>query len=314
MKKIDPEVVVVGGSNVDIKGYPEGDYIPHTSNPGQVTDRLGGVARNIAENLGILGATTALLSAVGKDHYGEELVKETDKEDLDLSGLIRSRQHGTGRYVVLHDETGEMVGAVSDMQVTDEITPEYLEKYRKKVERADFIVLDANPGGKAIDRLLSIAEINDSCRVVVDPVSVEKARKISPFLDRFDIITPNKEEASSLFSLEWAEAPPLEELAVKVKRRVGEKNLDLSVVLTGGREGLALVSSKGIYTFVPDKVPEEQVVDTTGAGDALTAAMVYSLLRGREMEKALQFGLRAAVEATKSRRTVRLDMKTALEK
>ncbi len=314
MKKIDPEVVVVGGSNVDIKGYPGGDYIPHTSNPGQVTDRLGGVARNIAENLGILGARTALLSAVGDDHYGEELVKETEKEDLDLSCLIRSRQHGTGRYVVLHDETGEMVGAVSDMQVTDEITPEYLTKYRKEVVGTDFIVLDANPGRKTIDRLLSIAEVNESGRVVVDPVSVEKARKISPFLDRVDIITPNKEEVVSLFSLEQVKEPPLEELAVKVKGRVGEKNLDLSVVLTGGREGLALINSEGFRTFVPDTIPEEEVVGTTGAGDTLTAAMVYSLLRSGEMEEALNYGLRAAVEATKSRRTVRLDLKYALEK
>lgn len=215
MNKIDPEVVVVGGSNVDIKGYPEGNYISHTSNPGQVTDRLGGVARNIAENLGILGAKTVLLSAVGEDHYGEELIKETKKESLDLSRLTQSRNYGTGRYVVLHDETGEMVGAVSDMQVTDEITPEYLKKYRKEVEGADFIVLDANPGREAIGRLLSMAEINNLGTVVVDPVSVEKARKISSFLDRVDIVTPNKEEAVSLFSLEVNSESSLEELAIK---------------------------------------------------------------------------------------------------
>lgn len=254
------------------------------------------------------------MSAVGEDHYGEELIKETKKESLDLSRLIQSRKYGTGRYVVLHDESGEMVGAVSDMQVTDEITPEYLKRYRKEVEGADFIVLDANPGRKAIDRLLSMAEINDLGRVVVDPVSVEKARKISPFLDRVDIITPNKEEAESLFSLEQAESPPIEELAVKVKKRVREENPDLSVVLTAGREGLALVSSKKIRTFVPDTVPEEEVVGTTGAGDTLTAAMISSLLKGREMEEALQYGLRAAAETTKTRRTVRLDLKYALEK
>ncbi len=313
MNKIDPEVVVVGGSNVDIKGYPGGDYIPHTSNPGQVTDRLGGVARNIAENLGILGTKTALLSAVGEDHYGEELIKETEKEDLDLSCLIRSRQHGTGRYVVLHDETGEMVGAVSDMQVTKEITPEYLDGYRKEVTQADFIVLDANPGREALARVLSFGESKDSGTVVVDPVSVEKARKVRGFLDRVDIITPNREEAVSLFSLGETEEWSLEELAGKIKKRVGEKNLELSVVLTAGREGLALISSKSFCTFVPDRIPEEEVIGTTGAGDTLTAAMIYSLLRGGEMKEAVQYGLQAAVEATKSRRTVRLDLKSALE-
>lgn len=313
MNKIDPEVVVVGGSNVDIKGYPDGDYIPHTSNPGQVTDRLGGVARNIAENLGILGAKTVLLSAVGEDHYGEELLKETEKGALELSCLIRSRKYGTGRYVVLHDEKGEMVGAVSDMKVTSEITPEYLEEYRKEVKRADFIVLDANPDREAMARTLSFGGSKDSGIVVVDPVSVEKARKVSDFLGRIDIITPNKEEAASLFSLERNEEYSLDELAGKVKKRVEKENLEISVVLTAGKEGVALVSSKGFRTFVPDSILEEEVVGTTGAGDTLTAAMIYNLLRGGEMEEALQYGLQAAVESTKSRRTVRLGLKSALE-
>lgn len=88
----------------------------------------------------------------------------------------------------------------------------------------------------------------------------------------------------------------------------------MSVVLTAGRESLALVSSRGFRIFVPDTIPEDEVVGTTGAGDTLTAAMVYSLLRGGKMEEALRYGLHAAVEATKSRRTVRLDLKSALEK
>lgn len=313
MKSFNPEVIVVGGSNIDVKGYSDCDYISRTSNPGKVTDRLGGVARNIAENLGILGAKTALLSAVGEDHYGDELIKETKKEGLDLSRLIRSRKYGTGRYVVLHDESGEMVGAVSDMQVTDEITPDYLDKHRKDIKRADFIALDANPGREAIARLLSITESNDSGRVVVDPVSVEKARKISQFLDRVDIITPNKEEAVSLFSLNEDIKYSLDELAGKVMNQVKEKSLELSVVLTVGSEGLALVAPGGFRTFAPQLVSGEEIIGTTGTGDTLTAAMLSSLLKGGEMEEALRYGLQAAAEATKTRRTVRLDLKSALE-
>ena len=56
-------VVVIGGAGIDINGFPSGKLIQKSSNPGRVKLSLGGVGRNIAENLARLGLNVKLLSA-----------------------------------------------------------------------------------------------------------------------------------------------------------------------------------------------------------------------------------------------------------
>ena len=62
-----PEVIVIGGANVDIKGRSRAAVMPGTSNPGEVIVSPGGVGRNIAENLARLDVSTALLAMTGDD-------------------------------------------------------------------------------------------------------------------------------------------------------------------------------------------------------------------------------------------------------
>lgn len=313
MSKPKVKAVVLGGSNIDLKGYPEGNYLPRTSNPGEIIERMGGVARNIAENLGLLGVPTLLLTAVGDDHYGDELVQRTDKDALDLSRVIRSSKHGTGRYLVLHDEAGEMVGAISDMGVMGEVTPAYLERNRSLIETSEVLALDANPGSQTLEKLFSILRNRADKTIVADPVSVDKAVKLRNYLDQVDIITPNEDEARALFGLEVLKTNELEPLAGKVQSSLRSLDIGLSVVVTSGDDGLALVTGKRVRRFNPVTVPNEEIKDTTGAGDTLTAAMIYALLEGNSLLNGIDLGIRAASEAVKSRRTVNLNLKTALE-
>ena len=60
------EVVVIGGSNIDIIGSPQYDFIAKDSNPGQIEITANGVGRNIAENLSCLGINCTLLTCIGK--------------------------------------------------------------------------------------------------------------------------------------------------------------------------------------------------------------------------------------------------------
>lgn len=314
MTKLKGKAVVLGGSNVDLKGYPEANYLPGTSNPGEVIERLGGVARNIAENLGLFGVPTSLLTAVGDDHYGKELAQRTDKDPLDLSRVIRSSKHGTGRYLVLHDEAGEMIGAISDMEVMGEVTADYLEKNRSLIEKSKILALDANPGKRALERLFSILQKNSGITVVADPVSVDKAIKLRDYLDRVDIITPNEDEARALFQLEDLKSNELETIAKKVQDALKSSDLEVSVVVTSGQDGLTLVTRETLHRLSPVSVPSKRVKGTTGAGDTLTAAMIYALLAGDGILEGLDLGTRAAAEAIKSRRTVNLDLKSLLER
>ena len=66
-----PYAVVVGGVNMDIGGVSAGPLVPADSNPGAVRMSLGGVGRNIAHNMALLGVDTRLLTAFGDDLYAQ---------------------------------------------------------------------------------------------------------------------------------------------------------------------------------------------------------------------------------------------------
>lgn len=105
-------VVVVGGSNVDIKARSTSALVGATSNPGTVVRTPGGVGRNVAENLARLGSRVALVSTVGSDPDGDWLLEQTAVAGVDVSPVLRGGQ--TGRYVAVLDADGGLVAGVSD--------------------------------------------------------------------------------------------------------------------------------------------------------------------------------------------------------
>ena len=70
-------VLVIGGTLLDTKGKPDAGLEPGTSNPGQISRARGGTARNVAENLARLGTNVLLITAVGNDTIGRQLLAQT---------------------------------------------------------------------------------------------------------------------------------------------------------------------------------------------------------------------------------------------
>ena len=75
----EKKVTVIGGSNIDLQGFPNESLNLYDSNPGKIETSLGGVGRNISENLAKLDIPVRLISAVGNDFYGQKLIKESEK-------------------------------------------------------------------------------------------------------------------------------------------------------------------------------------------------------------------------------------------
>src|SRR5215510_3688762 len=90
-------MVCIGGANMDIKGRIAGRTVMGTSNPGTAVLSPGGVARNIAHNLALLGVRAALVSAVGRDALGTQLLAVTAAAGVDISGVLRTAD-ATGSY------------------------------------------------------------------------------------------------------------------------------------------------------------------------------------------------------------------------
>ena len=82
-------VTVIGGSNMDIQGFPNNPLVMYDSNPGKVDISMGGVGRNIAENLSRLNVNTKLISAIGNDLYGNTILSECKNLNIDVNDCVR---------------------------------------------------------------------------------------------------------------------------------------------------------------------------------------------------------------------------------
>ena len=164
-------VVVVGGVNMDIGGKSFASMIPGDSNPGTVTMSVGGVGRNIAHNISLLGMDARMLSAVGADLYGEKIAATCTACGLDFSRVRTVPGASTSTYVYLGGPDGDMALAVSDMEVCNEISPSYLEKNLTLLNGAQLVVVDANIPQESIEFLAE----HVTPPIFADPVSVTKA-------------------------------------------------------------------------------------------------------------------------------------------
>jgi pseudouridine kinase len=127
----DGPVVVIGATGMDIKGRAAEPLRTGTSVTGVVVSSLGGVARNVAENLARLEVPTVLLSAVGQDYDGDHLIQHTAAAGVDVSRVLRLPDVHTGSYVALLDPHGNLVYSVSEYDIVSAISPTYLHSHRK---------------------------------------------------------------------------------------------------------------------------------------------------------------------------------------
>ncbi len=286
---------------MDLKARSHASILAGTSNPGTSALSPGGVGRNVAENLARLGTRVHLVSAVGNDVLGEELLAVTGEAGVD-TGYVRVRPVRTGTYAAVLDTDGELVVAVADMVAADEITPLAIRAAREAMTLAGLIVIDGNPPVEALRHALAEAA-EAGVPVVIDPVSVPKAARIAPLLTQerpVFLVSPNRAELAALTGLRTdtdlglqAAIGTLHERGVRwVWVRLGAEGSLLSGP-DGGRRIPAIAS---------------EVVDVTGAGDAMLAAFCHELLRGADPFDAARFGHAAAALTVASPDTVCPDL------
>jgi pseudouridine kinase len=301
-----PTVVVIGGSNLDIKARSFDSMQLGTSNPGHSAMSAGGVGRNIAENLGRLGTHTILISSVGRDPAGETVLAQTAAAGVVLDHVHRT-DRATGTYVALLDDAGELVAAISDMSATEELGAGQIDAVDDVIASAALVVLDGNLAPEAMDVSLKHAQAA-GVRVILEPVSGPKATRILPHLTPkrpVYAITPNRDELAALTGLPTRTRPQVETAAGCLH--------DLGVALVWVRlgQGGSLLSQRALDGTTShhdlDALPTT-VEDVTGAGDSMLAAFCHALLQGRAPSEAARYGHAAAALTIASPHTVRADL------
>ena len=165
---------------------------------------------------------------------------------------------------------------ISDMDVTECITPQWLSGHIDRINRAEAVVIDANLSAESIDYLAA----NCTAPMVADPVSTVKAMKLKSILPRLRAIKPNALEAAAL----TGEQEP--EQAARALLRAGVEQVYVSL----GPEGILAAQGESLVRLPCENRP---VVNTTGAGDAATAAIVWAGVHGLDLAYAAAAALRA---------------------
>ncbi len=296
---LHPSVLVLGAASMDIKGRAAGPLVPGTSNHGQVRLSLGGVARNVAENLARLGVPTTLLAAVGDDAFGLEIVQRTAAAGVDTSHVLVLPGQRSATYAAILDDTGSMVVSVDDMHICQALTPQFVRAHRALFRQASMIILDANLSPRTLDTVLTLAK-PAKVPVCIDPVSIDLAERVRPRLCDYTIVTPNGDEAAVLCDA------PVNNLAQaeKAARKLVSCGVKI-VVITLGEEGLFYATAEGRGHIPPCRC---DVVDATGAGDALTAGVVYGMVNDLPVDECLRLGVSAATITLLSTETVSPEM------
>ena len=286
-------VTVIGGANVDIQGKPEGHLLMEDSNPGFIQTSLGGVGRNIADNMSKFNLDTRLITAIGDDKEGS-MVKDNARElGIDMDESITTTENRTSTYLYVLDEHGELVVAVSDMGIVEQLTPEYFRKLLNKIDHSPYTVIDANLPQNTIEYL---AENLASTRLVLDPVSITKAVRAKNVLGKFYAIKVNRTEAEALTGLSLDSKEKIAEAG----RMLVEQGVDRVFITLGGGGVYFRDQEDGFFR----EAIKTEVVNATGAGDAFTAAMIYGFAENLSKLDLVDFCIGASTIALSDEKTI----------
>lgn len=297
------QIICIGGANVDRKLHVKEKAHLGTSNPAASTQSVGGVSRNIAENLGRLGKDVTLLTASGADSDWS-FIADSSSLYMNLDQVAQIPGMATGSYTAVLDNEGELIIALADMEVYESITPDWLRKHDILLSRAQCIVADLNCPKETLQFLCHFAK-NHERPIVLIPVSSPKMNRLPDDLEGVTWLITNRDESEMFLNTEihteeqWKQA--LEKWLL-----LGIEN----VVITNGKKG-AMIGNKQEGIFHIPSIETKEIVDVTGAGDAFSSAVIYSWLEGKKLSDIAKAGAVNASKTLQSPYTVRHDLSAA---
>jgi pseudouridine kinase len=293
------EAIIIGGVTADIEGHPYGMLVYEDSNPGTISINFGGVGRNIAENLGRLGASVGFYSVVGDDLVGKTALRELADLGVDVTGVKLLAGENTAMYISILNLVGDMELALSNMDALERISPQLIDEAALSAADAKIVALDTNLTedtlGYAIERM-------GSKPLFLDPVSTVKAERAKKYIGKFHTIKPNRAEAEILLDMEIRDPKALEE--------AGKAFIDKGV-----KRAFISLSAGGVYyTDGVDSGFHKSIGNlegkgsATGAGDAFSAGVIYSFINQYDMSRTLKFSLAASSIAMEAKAAVNHDI------
>lgn len=281
-------IAVVGNVFVDIKGFPDDNYIPGGRNAGKVEIVHGGVGRNVAEDIANIELRPRFVSMVDDTPEGEEILRKLRNHKVNTD-YVPAVPNGMGMWLAVFDETGDIVGSISKRPDMSALEALINEKGDEIFADCDSIVVEIDLDKEIIKSVFKYAEkYKKRVYAVVANMSIASQRR--DFLQSIDCFVCNVEEAGILFVSDFEGMSP-EELCDELSQKVVSARIPSMVVTLGSRGAVYadMNGDKGVYPARRVKVR-----DTTGAGDAFCAGVAIGLTYGKTMREAVEIGTQLA--------------------
>lgn len=286
-----PAILCIGSVLWDIIGRAPAALRMGSDVPGRITRLPGGVAMNIAMTLRRFGITPAILSAVGRDPEGEDLVAAAARMGLVTDHLYRSDDLPTDRYMAIEGANG-LIAAIADAHSLEAAGDKIL---RPLADGRLGSAASPYAGTIALDGNLTEALLSDiaasplfaAADLAVAPASPGKAERLLPLLRHpRATLYVNREEAGLLAKEMFADA-------AAAARGLLSRGAARVVVTDGGNPCAEGRAGEGV---IADRPPAVMVARVTGAGDTFMAAHLVAGMRGADRAAALAAALRAAAD------------------
>ena len=288
-------IVVIGAAFVDIKGYPNGQYIPAGRNAGRVIQVHGGVSRNVVEDIANVELKPTYVSVVDHSGISTDVLEQLKRHKVN-TGFVRRVEDGLGTWLAVFDHKGDVVGSISKRPDLSAIYDILVEHGDEIVSGADSVIVEIDMEPAILKEVFSLAEkYGKEIYAVVSNMSIAMERR--DLLKKTACVVCNEQEAEILFS-ETYEGMDVQTQARIISDRINQARIR-RIIVTLGERGAVYAEQGGSFGFCPAQ--ETAVVDTTGAGDAFFAGAAIGLTYGKSLKEACVIGTRlaASVIATK---------------
>lgn len=283
-------VAVIGTTFVDCKGFAGERYNPGGRNLGHIKFVHGGVGRNVAENLALLGVPVKFVSTVDNTALADEVVKRLLRAGVNLDYLSRAGSRGMGVWLAILDQRGDLAGSISQMPDLALLEDFINRKGEQIISSVDHVALEIDLNEHISRTVFEIAR-HMKKRVYGIPGNLDVVLKHRELLRHTDCFICNDIEAGQLngHSLEGAGVEDLQQVVVELAAATGLPSLVITLAERGAVYYDTGTGARGYQPAYPT-----EVVDSSGAGDAFFSGTVMGLIRNRPLEEAVVYGTRVA--------------------
>ena len=281
-------IVVIGAVFVDVKGYPDGNFVPTGRNAGRVERVHGGVGRNVAEDIANCELRPTFVSLVDRSGDGADVIQKLQNHRVNTDYIWRTKD-GMGTWLAVFDNDGDVAASISKRPNLLPIA-DILDKHGDEIfGNADSVICEIDVDKEIVKRVFKLAKKhNKKVYSVVGNMTIALERR--DFLKSIDCFVCNIQEAGILFYDDYSDKSPVDMIDILSEKVIAAQIP--SMIVTMGGDGAVYADLNGEKGYCPAR--KVDVKDTTGAGDSFCAGVAIGLTYGKTLGQACEIGAHLA--------------------